>query len=49
MVRACLGWAGEDVVPQVRRTVDGVPLLVEEILASAGVLSRSPHRPRAPG
>jgi DNA-binding CsgD family transcriptional regulator len=37
MVRACLPEAGEDVVARVRRTADGVPFLIEEVLASPGV------------
>jgi len=37
MVQACLPEAGEDVVARVRRTADGVPFLIEEVLASPGV------------
>jgi hypothetical protein len=37
MVRACLPGAAEDVVARVQRTADGVPFLVEEVLASPGV------------
>jgi predicted ATPase len=37
MVRACLPGAGEDVVARVRHTADGVPFLIEEVLASPGV------------
>ena len=37
MVRACLPQAGEDVIARVQRTADGVPFLVEEVLASPGV------------
>jgi DNA-binding CsgD family transcriptional regulator len=37
MVRACLPEAGEEVVARVQRTADGVPFLVEEVLASPGV------------
>jgi DNA-binding CsgD family transcriptional regulator len=37
MVRACAPEAGEDVVARVRRTADGVPFLIEEVLASPGV------------
>jgi DNA-binding CsgD family transcriptional regulator len=37
MVRACLPEAGEDVVARVRRSADGVPFLIEEVLASPGV------------
>jgi hypothetical protein len=37
MVRACLPGAGEDVIARVQRTADGVPFLVEEVLASPGV------------
>jgi len=37
MVRACLPQADEDVIARVRRTADGVPFLVEEVLASPGV------------
>ena len=37
MVRACLPQAGEDVIARVQRTADGVPFLVEEVLASPGL------------
>ena len=37
MVRACLPGAGDAVIAQVRQTADGVPFLVEEVLASPGV------------
>jgi DNA-binding CsgD family transcriptional regulator len=37
MVRACLSEADEDVLARVRRTADGVPFLIEEVLASPGV------------
>ncbi len=37
MVLACLPRADQDVVARVRRTADGVPFLVEEVLASPGV------------
>ena len=37
MVRACWPSAGDDVVSRVQRTADGVPFLVEEVLASPGV------------
>lgn len=37
MVRACSTGASEDVVARVRRAADGLPLLVEEMLASPGV------------
>jgi len=37
MVRACWPSAGGDVVGRVQRTADGVPFLVEEVLASPGV------------
>jgi DNA-binding CsgD family transcriptional regulator/tetratricopeptide (TPR) repeat protein len=37
MVQACLPGAGEDVVARVRDTADGVPFLIEEVLASPGV------------
>jgi DNA-binding CsgD family transcriptional regulator len=37
MVSACLPGADPDVVERVRRTADGVPLMVEEILASPGL------------
>ncbi len=39
MVRACLPDAGPDLIAEVRRTADGVPLLVEEVLASPGLPS----------
>ena len=37
MVRACWPSAGDDVVGRVQRTADGVPFLVEEVLAAPGV------------
>lgn len=37
MVRACRPGAPEELVAQVQRSADGVPLFVEEILASPGV------------
>jgi DNA-binding CsgD family transcriptional regulator len=37
MVRACLPEAGNDTIARVQRTADGVPFLVEELLASPGV------------
>ena len=37
MVRACVPDAAEDLVARVKRTADGVPFLVEELLASPGV------------
>ncbi|HEY6279234.1 MAG TPA: LuxR C-terminal-related transcriptional regulator, partial [Streptosporangiaceae bacterium] len=37
MIRACLPDAGADVVARVQHTADGVPFLVEEVLASPGV------------
>ena len=37
MIRACVPGAGDDVVARVQRTADGVPFLVEEVLASPGV------------
>ena len=37
MVRACLPGAGSDTIARVQRTADGVPFLVEELLASPGV------------
>jgi DNA-binding CsgD family transcriptional regulator len=37
MVRACLPGAAGDVIARVQRAADGVPFLVEEILASPGV------------
>jgi DNA-binding CsgD family transcriptional regulator len=37
MVRSCLPDAGDDVVALVQRTADGVPFLVEEVLAAPGV------------
>jgi DNA-binding CsgD family transcriptional regulator/tetratricopeptide (TPR) repeat protein len=37
MVRACRVGAAEQLVARVRRTADGVPLLVEELVASPGV------------
>jgi DNA-binding CsgD family transcriptional regulator/tetratricopeptide (TPR) repeat protein len=37
MVSACVPDAGDDVVDRVRRTAEGVPLLVEEVLASPGL------------
>ena len=37
MVRACLPDPGPDVIAQVQRTADGVPFLVEEVLAAPGM------------
>ena len=37
MVRTCLPGAGLDVVARVQQAADGVPFLVEEVLASPGV------------
>jgi DNA-binding CsgD family transcriptional regulator/tetratricopeptide (TPR) repeat protein len=37
MVRACLPEAADDTIARVQRTADGVPFLVEELLASPGV------------
>ena len=37
MVRACLPDAGADLVSRVQHTADGVPFLVEEVLAAPGV------------
>jgi DNA-binding CsgD family transcriptional regulator/tetratricopeptide (TPR) repeat protein len=37
MVRACLPLADDDVVTRIQRTADGIPFLVEEVLASPGV------------
>jgi predicted ATPase len=37
MARACLPDAGQDVVALVQRTADGVPFLVEEVLAAPGL------------
>ncbi len=37
MVRACLPGAGEAVIARVQRTADGIPFLVEEVLAAPGV------------
>jgi len=37
MVRACVASADEEVVSRVQRTADGIPFLVEEVLASPGV------------
>jgi DNA-binding CsgD family transcriptional regulator len=37
MIRACLPDAGADVIARVQYTADGVPFLVEEVLASPGV------------
>jgi DNA-binding CsgD family transcriptional regulator/tetratricopeptide (TPR) repeat protein len=42
MVRACVPGAGEDVITRVRLVADGVPFLVEEVLAAPGV-PRSLH------
>ena len=39
MVRACMPEAGGDVVAQVQHAAEGVPFLVEEVLASPGVPS----------
>jgi predicted ATPase len=43
MIRACVPGAGDDVVARVQRTADGVPFLVEEVLASR---CRRPAAPR---
>jgi DNA-binding CsgD family transcriptional regulator/tetratricopeptide (TPR) repeat protein len=37
MVRACVPLADDEVVARVQRTADGIPFLVEEVLASPGV------------
>ena len=37
MVRACVPGADGDTVARVARAADGVPLLVEEVLASPGL------------
>jgi DNA-binding CsgD family transcriptional regulator len=37
MIRACVPDAGDDVVARVQRTADGVPFLVEEVLATPGM------------
>jgi len=37
MVRACVGDAGDELILQAQRTADGVPFLVEELLAAPGV------------
>jgi DNA-binding CsgD family transcriptional regulator len=37
MARACLPDADQEVIAQVQRTADGVPFLVEEVLAAPGV------------
>ena len=37
MVRACLPGVADDMVTRVRQTADGIPFLVEELLASPGV------------
>lgn len=37
MIKACLPDAGEDVAARVQHAADGVPFLVEEVLASPGV------------
>lgn len=37
MVRACVPAADEETVTRVQRTTDGIPFLVEEVLASPGV------------
>jgi DNA-binding CsgD family transcriptional regulator len=37
MVRACVPGADDEVVSRVQRTTDGIPFLVEEVLASPGV------------
>jgi AAA ATPase domain len=37
MVRACCPEAGRDEIARVQRTAEGVPLLIEEVLASPGV------------
>jgi DNA-binding CsgD family transcriptional regulator len=39
MVRACFPEAGRDEIARVQRTAEGVPLLIEEVLASPGVPS----------
>lgn len=39
MVRACVPGADDDIVARVKRTAEGVPFLVEEVLASPGVPS----------
>ena len=39
MVRACLPDPGDEVIARVQQTADGVPFLVEEMLASPGVPS----------
>jgi len=39
MVQACMPGAGTEVIARVRRTADGIPFLVEEVLASPGVPS----------
>jgi DNA-binding CsgD family transcriptional regulator/tetratricopeptide (TPR) repeat protein len=37
MVRACVPLADDEIVTRVQRTADGIPFLVEEVLASPGV------------
>jgi DNA-binding CsgD family transcriptional regulator/tetratricopeptide (TPR) repeat protein len=37
MARACLPGAADDIIARVQQTADGVPFLVEELLASPGV------------
>ncbi len=37
MVRACLPGVADDMITRVRQTADGIPFLVEELLASPGV------------
>ena len=37
MVRACVPLADDEVVTRVQRTADGIPFLIEEVLASPGV------------
>lgn len=37
MVQACVDWADAQLVDRVQQTADGVPLLVEEVLASPGL------------
>jgi predicted ATPase len=39
MVRACYPEAGPDEIARIQRTAEGVPLLIEEVLASPGVPS----------
>ena len=50
MVRACLPGAGAGVVARVQHAAEGVPFLVEEVLASPGVSSSfGGHGPGPPG